>query len=111
MITPIAFRCESCPRITEILDTKVHGYHAEVGKLEGGVGSAKIRGTGDPSFHRCRQCSGVVFDFVVGFVHWDFDIIFDAPTLPAHNFFNEFLMLCTCTLCGGVSEPVMLGKL
>jgi hypothetical protein len=48
---------------------------------------------------------------MVGFVHWDFDLIEDEPELPAQNFFHEFIMLCTCCRCRHSQEPVWLGKL
>lgn len=111
MVTPIGFKCSTCAQVTEILDTGIHGYHAEVSKLEGGTGSAKIRGAGEHRIYHCKHCGNDTFGFVTGFVYWHFDIIFDEPELPAQNFFNEFLMLCTCGRCGRGSEPVMLGKL
>ena len=93
------------------MDTDVHGYHAEVGKLEGGVGSAKLRGSGTPTAYACPACSKTVFRMVVGFVYWDFDIIEDEPALPAQEFFNVFLLYCTCSNCGRVAEPTEFGKL
>jgi len=93
MVTPIGFKCSTCAQVTEILDTKKHGYHAEVGKLEGGTGSGKIRGVGEQRMYYCKHCENDIFDFVIGFVYWHFDIIFDEPELPAQNFFNEFIML------------------
>ena len=46
-ISPIGFECAACGEVTEILDTDIHGYNAEVGKLEpDGVGSVKYRGEG-----------------------------------------------------------------
>jgi hypothetical protein len=111
MVTPIGFKCGSCSEVTEILDTALHGYHAELAKLEGGGGSAKVSGSGERKVYRCGNCQHQVFDLTLGFAYWHFDIIFDEPELPAQNFFNEFLMLCTCARCGGLSEPVELGKL
>ncbi|MBO0759269.1 MAG: hypothetical protein J2P54_25800 [Bradyrhizobiaceae bacterium] len=111
MVTPIDFQCSTCAQATEILDTEKHGYHAEVGKLEGGIGSAKIRGVGEQRIYCCKRCENNIFDFIVGFVYWNFDIIFDEPELPAQNFFNEFIVLITCDRCDRSSEPVMLGKL
>jgi len=93
MVTPIGFKCSTRAQVTEILDTKKHGYHAEVGKLEGGTGSGKIRGVGEQRMYYCKHCENDIFDFVIGFVYWHFDIIFDEPELPAQNFFNEFIML------------------
>ncbi len=111
LVTPIGFKCSGCSGVTEILDTALHGYHAEVAKLEGGTGSATIRGSGERKAYRCRRCRHDVFELIAGFVYWHFDIVFDEPELPAQNFFNEFMMLCICARCGDVSEPAELGKL
>src|SRR5258708_6406846 len=48
LITPLSFKCRTCATVTQIIDTDIHGYHAEVGKLDGGIGSAKYRGSGIP---------------------------------------------------------------
>ena len=40
-VSPISFQCGSCARATQILDTDVHGYHAEVGKMK--VASARLK--------------------------------------------------------------------
>src|SRR5581483_2200764 len=105
LVSPLAFGCSACGRVTELLDTDVHGYHAEVGKLEGGVGSAKLRGSGTRTAYACPTCGKTVFRMIVGFVYWDFDIIEDEPELPAQEFFNVFLLYCTCAECGHVAEP------
>ena len=110
-VGPLAFECSACGRVTELLDTAIHGYHAEVGKLEGGVGSAKLRGAGPRTRYACPGCQKTSFRMLVGFVYWDFDIIEDEPHLPAQEFFNEFLLYCTCVDCGHVSESTGFGKL
>jgi len=111
LVTPIAFRCDQCSTATEILDTAVHGYHAEVAKLEGGIGSAKIRGSGLRSTFECPSCSDTIFQVTVGFVYWDFDIIYDEPELPGQEFFNVFLMYGHCQNCHHISSITDLGKL
>ena len=110
-VSPLAFECSACNRLTELLDTDIHGYHAEVEKLEGGTGSAKLRGTGPRTKYVCPSCQESSFRMVVGFVYWDFDIIEDESHLPAQEFFNEFLLYCTCVNCGRLSEPTEFGKL
>lgn len=111
LVSPLAFECSACNRVTELLDTDLHGYHAEVGKLEGEIGSAKLRGTGARTAYACPGCAKTSFRMVVGFVYWDFDIIEDEPHLPAQEFFNVFLLYCTCVNCGRRSEPTEFGKL
>jgi hypothetical protein len=111
LVGPLGFECSACGSVTELLDTDVHGYHAEVGKLEGGIGSTKIRGTGPRTAHACPACGRDSFGMVAGFVYWHFDLIEDEPHLPAEEFFNVFLLYCTCAACGHVSEPTQFGKL
>jgi hypothetical protein len=110
-VSPLAFECASCGQVTEILDTDVHGYHAEVAKIEGGIGSSKIRGKGTRKAFACPDCTKDLFRINVGFVYWDFDLMLDEPDLPGEDFFNEFLMDCTCLGCGRVYEPTEFGKL
>lgn len=110
-VSPLAFECMSCNKVTELLDTDQHGYHAEVGKLEGIQESAKIRGAGPRQKFVCPKCRRSQFSFVLGFVYWNFDLMIDDPELPGENFFNEFLLYVTCTACGHVSEPTEFGKL
>jgi hypothetical protein len=111
LVSPLAFQCAACSQVTELLNTDIHGYHAEVGKLEGGTGSSKLCGSGPRSGHTCPSCQKNVFRMVAGFVYWDFDIIEDEPELPAQEFFNVFLLYCTCANCGQISEPTEFGKL
>ncbi len=110
-VTPIAFHCNQCSAVTEILDAAAHGYHAEVAKLEGGIGSAKIRGSGSRSAFECPSCGGTVFQVTVGLVYWNFDIIYDEPELPGQEFFNVFLMYGHCQNCHHISLVTDLGKL
>lgn len=111
LVTPIAFGCVRCGVVTEILDTDQHGYHVEVGRLEGSPGGTKWRGGGVRQKHSCPSCESSVFAFRSGFVYWDFDIVEDEPELQAEQFFHEFRLSCTCSACGTTSEPVNLGKL
>ena len=110
-VSPLAFECASCSQMMQILDTDLHGYHAEVSKIEGGIGSSKVRGTGVAQTFSCPNCTKDQFRINVGFVYWDFEIVLDEPDLPGEDFFNVFLMDCTCVNCGQVSQPTEFGKL
>lgn len=89
LITPLGFQCTQCNIVTEIIDTDIHGYHAEIAKIEGGSGSAKYHGEGSRTPYKCPQCSTITFDKVtVGFVFWDFEMMLDEPDLPGQDFFN-----------------------
>jgi hypothetical protein len=122
-ISPLGFKCSACGKTTEVLDTDLHGYHPEVAKVEGGVGSAKIRGHGRRKQYPCPHCGAREFTVTVGFVYWDFDLFLDEAELVtegrwkardfAHpeDFFNVFLSYGRCTSCGRVSEFTDFGKL
>jgi hypothetical protein len=110
-VTPIAFHCGQCNTVTEILDTAIHGYHAELAKVEGGVGSAKIRGNGVRSEYVCPNCENKTFKVTVSFIYWDFDIMYDEPDWAGQEFFNVFLIYGHCQNCDHVSPIADLGKL
>jgi hypothetical protein len=111
-ITPITFGCVACSKPTEVIDTDRHGYHAEVGKREGGIGSVLYRGEGSPTAWLCPRCKGEVFGLTVAFIFWEavFDLA-DQTDWPLREFFNVFLPFARCVGCGHLSEPTDLGKL
>jgi hypothetical protein len=109
---PIAFSCERCGKTTEVIDTKDHGYHAEVAKREGGTGSAKIRGSGPRVTFACPACAATHFvEVTAEFAYWHFDIIFDEPSWPGEDFFNEFVIVGKCRACAQISSMTNFGKL
>lgn len=110
-VTPLFFKCGACGGVMRIIDSDIHGYHAEVGKLDGGVGSTKIRGKGDPRSFHCPDCSQTAFSVIVGFVYWNFDVMLDDPHLPGQEFFNVFLIYGKCRNCGRSASVASLGKL
>lgn len=110
-LSPLAFACRTCNRVTELLDTDLHGYHAELGRLDGGPGSSKIRGSGERERFRCPGCPAEWFTVDARFVWWDFDLALDEPELPAQDFFNEFVAYGTCETCGQISQLTDFGKL
>jgi hypothetical protein len=112
-VGPLGFECSACRKVTEILDTDVHGYHAEVGKLEGCIGSVKIRGDGPRRPFPCSACGEGLFVVTVGFIYWPaaIDLSFEEPDLPIQEFFNEFLCYGRCVSCGEVSAMTEFGKL
>jgi hypothetical protein len=110
-VSPLAFECSRCQQITEIFNTTIHGYHAEIAKIEGGTSLVKHHGTGTRAAFVCPTCAMPHFQMIVGFVYWDFDIVLDEPELPAQEFFNEFLLYCECVNCNRNSKPTHFGKL
>ena len=112
-ISPIGFECAACGKLTEVIDTDIHGYHAEIAKREGGIGSAKCRGEGPRQAWPCPECKGELFALIVAFIFWDavLDLVADEPELPPQEFFTIFLPFARCVGCGHLSEPTDFGKL
>jgi hypothetical protein len=112
-LSPLGFECSDCGKVTEVIDTDAHGYHSEVAKIEGGIGSVKMRGEGPRQPFPCPACDRQVFVVIVGFVYWGvaLDLFLDEPELPAQEFFNVFLSYGRCVACGEVSSLTDFGKL
>jgi hypothetical protein len=112
-ISPIGFECALCGNVTAVIDTDLHGYHAEVGKREGRHHPVHYRGKGPPTAWSCPQCGGRVFALTVAFIFWEavFDLANEDLGWPLQEFFNVFLSCARCTGCGHLSEPTDLGKL
>ncbi len=111
-LSPLGFECSCCGKVTEIIDTDIHGYHSEVAKIEGGIGSVKSRGEGPRRPFSCLACGAQLFVVTVSFVYWPaaFDLL-EEPELPILEFFNEFLSYGRCVACGEVSALTNFGKL
>jgi hypothetical protein len=110
-LSPLAFECGRCGTTTELLDTDKHGFHAEVARIEGGVGSSKLRGDGPRQAYSCPSCGGQDFDITVGFVFWDVDELAEEFDSDWENLFNVFLCYSRCAGCGQLSQPTDFGKL
>jgi hypothetical protein len=98
-VSPLAFVCARCDRITEIIDTDRHGYHGEMDC------AAVYRGEGPRQPFCCPVCGKQWFSLVVTFVYWDatFDLTTDEPEIPLEDYFNGFQAHGTCVGCGRVS--------
>jgi hypothetical protein len=99
-VRPLYFECGNCSLTTRIIDE--HGYNSEVAKIDGGVGSATFRGTGETSAFRCHSCEATEFEVTVSFIYSDgaFDLFLDEPELPAEDFFDVFEAYGDCVNCG-----------
>lgn len=112
-IGPLAFDCSGCGKVTEIIDTDLHGYHSELAKLEGGPGSCKIKGDGVRDRFRCLECREPRFSMIVAFVYWEavYDLAMDEPSLAVENFFTVFVSCGICANCGKIAHVTDFGKL
>ncbi len=102
-VRPIHFGCSGCYQSSLMIDE--HGYHSEVAKLEGGIGSATFRGSGETQPFHCHECGREQFTVVVTFIYSDgaFDLFLDEPELPAANFFDVFEARGKCSECSKTS--------
>ena len=124
-ITPLSLRCSDCEKVSVIFDTKGHGYHSELDRLEGGDEiSQKIRGEGDGRHFHCSSCSEDVFSIFVALIYWHFELQIDQAEMiadgeeesdevlvRAQDFFNELVIQLKCNSCNKVSIPCEFGKL
>ncbi len=111
-LSPLAFECKECKKITEILDTDLHGYHSELARRSGDdIGSGKLRGEGPRKAFACTKCTGTHFKVTVAFVFWYLDELAEEFDASWEELFNVFLCECRCLHCGEVSKPTDFGKL
>lgn len=111
-LSPLAFECNECNKVTEILDTDLHGYHAEVARLAGDdIGSGQLRGEGPRKAFACGKCTSTQFKVTVAFVFWYLDELAEEFDASWEEMFNVFLCECTCVRCGQMSTPTAFGKL
>ncbi|HTN74148.1 MAG TPA: hypothetical protein VL096_02835 [Pirellulaceae bacterium] len=101
-VTPLGFSCSSCNRLTEIIDTELHGYDGECKARFDGSGAATYRGTGERKVFACEKCGGGQFSAKAHFQYSHFDIIEDEPELApvAQDFFDFFECTGVCSGCG-----------
>lgn len=109
-ISPLAFECGKCGNRAELLDTDRHGYHADVARRNGGIGSSKVRGSGPQHAFGCPGCGAELFEVTVAFVYWSPDelVEFDGNW---EDLFIVFRCHCKCAGCGQTSQPTDFGKL
>lgn len=95
-VSPLAFQCVACAKVTEIIDTGVHGYDGECGH------PATIRGEGTRKAFACIRCGATAFTVTAGCSYPHFDLIEDEPDLEprSQDFFDCFGCLGVCTVCG-----------
>lgn len=93
---PLALRCESCGAITELIDTDIHGYDAELGH-----GPCTMRGQGQRSEFACDLCGPAPMDVVVRFEYSEdlFDDEFKDFRGREQDLFSWFTVLGRCSGC------------
>ena len=109
-VGPLGFECADCRKVTEVFDTKQHGYHAEAC-----ASSSKIRGEGAREAFACPSCTGKSFEVLTSFFFWpaSIDLIEDEPEFEsrAQDLFCEFVANGRCQECGKIARFTDFGKL
>ena len=99
-ITPLTIEWLPSGARTPLIDSGVHGYHAEIGST-----SAQMRGVGDPVPWSCPNCGKQRFTVRV---HFDYlgasaDLWEDEPTLSIENYFTGIRVEGVCQRCDHTS--------
>lgn len=104
-VSPLGFDCAACKKVTDFLDTAVHGYNSEMDKIEGGGGSAAYRGEGTRTRYGCPKCGKDRVEVTMQFGYWDgaIEVLEEDPDLPGADFFNMAVCLAKCVACGTVT--------
>lgn len=101
-VSPLAFLCSSCDKTIEIIDTKQHGYDAEISKPYGKTLNTSYYGTGPRQVVQCAGCGRQEFSITAFCAHSHFDLIEDEPELEprVQDYFDAFGCRGKCAHCG-----------
>ena len=104
-VSPLAFSCSACGKTTEIIDTDLHGYEAEIDK-ESGQHYPTVRGTGNRTAIPCPHCGATDFSVKAFCAHQAFDLFRTEPDLApcAQEYFDSFDCHGVCESCGKESS-------
>ena len=110
-VGPLAFECAESKRVTEVLDTNQHGYHAEACDSQ-----SHLCGEGPREAFACAGCKEKQFEVTTSFFFWpaSVDLVEDEPEEfeeRAQDLFNEFVAHGRCVGCGALSRFTDFGKL
>lgn len=95
-LSPLVLECAACGKTTDLLDTDVHGYDAELGH-----GSATVRAEGDPVVFECPKCGRQPLESFVRFEYADylFDGHFTDFAGREQELFSWFSLVGKCPQC------------
>jgi hypothetical protein len=98
-VSPLALECAACGKLTELIDTDVHGYDAELGH-----GSATIRGTGPRTPFACDTCGVRPMTAHARFEHSSETLEDSTGAFSGNeqNLFTWFSLVGQCDGCGRV---------
>ncbi|HZD59244.1 MAG TPA: hypothetical protein VE439_02165 [Anaerolineae bacterium] len=95
-LSPLVLECAVCGKETDLLDTDVHGYDAELGN-----GAATVRAKGDRVAYECANCGRQPFDIFVRFEYPDDLFDSDSPEFAGReqDLFTWFSLVGKCPQC------------
>jgi hypothetical protein len=95
-VSPLALRCSACGKVSELLDTAIHGYDPEVGGI-----SATYRGEGEQAEFACDKCGPRQFQVFARFEYPDHLAAahFDDYRGRWQDLFSWFSLIGKCTGC------------
>lgn len=95
-LSPLALQCAACQKVTQLLDTDLHGYDSELGH-----GSATARAEGDEVVFECPSCGRQPLEAFVRFEHSDdlFDGDFPEFAGREQDLFTWFSLVGRCPQC------------
>ncbi len=99
ILSPLGLECAACRKTTELLDTDVHGYDAELGH-----GSATVRAQGERVVYECPTCGRQPLETFVRFEYPDdlFDGDFPEFAGREQELFTWFNLVGKCPECSQV---------
>jgi hypothetical protein len=95
-LSPLVLECTACAKISELLDTAVHGYDSELGH-----GSATARAQGKRVVFECQDCGRQPLEAFVRFEYPDdlFDSNFPEFAGRQQELFTWFSLVGRCARC------------
>jgi hypothetical protein len=95
-LSPIVLECVACGKMTDLLDTDIHGYDAELGLI-----TATVHAEGDRVVFECPTCGRQPLDAFVRFEYPDdlFSDAFQEFTGREQDLFTWFSLVGRCPQC------------
>ena len=96
-VSPLALRCSDCGKVTEIIDTDIHGYDAEIGAIP-----TNYRGEGERAEFACDMCGPSEFQAFARFEYSSdlFERKSDKFRGREQDLFSWFSLVGKCAGCG-----------
>jgi hypothetical protein len=96
-VSPLALRCGKCGKITELFDSDIHGYDAEIG-----APPTSHRGEGERSEFPCSKCGPTGLQAIARFEYPDdlFESGFEEFRGREQDLFSWFSLVGKCSGCG-----------